>query len=318
MSTYFKSLLKKYYKNTASQHERWMVDQFFERLQKGGIRHEEIEKNIHLKQRLGDKIFKRTINRNSKKRWIYPSAAASIIFIIGIMVFYQNQSVPFQTQVTDSQEKRKIYLPDSSVVFLNSNSRLTYPKSFKQSTRSVQLEGEAYFKIRRNDKKDFIVESPDLEIRVLGTSFNVNNYSNNQAAVTVSSGKVQVDSKHDSRQVTLQKNQRAILGLEPIFLDTSTVNVNEFIAWHWEKIHFQQAPLQEVIIQLSKRFDTNIILKSSSENNCAISGTFAGGSLEDVLEGLKFIHDIDYQRQSNGSYVLYAGPCNLSSSITPM
>ncbi|MGK2863198.1 MAG: FecR family protein, partial [Chitinophagaceae bacterium] len=122
--------------------------------------------------------------------------AASILFIAGAawltVSIINNQSVsPEMQRITSVNEVIKDTLPDGSVATLNKHSALTYPSSFKGKTRNVKLKGEAFFSVKPDRQKPFIIEANDVQVKVVGTSFNIRT-DNGSTEVIVETGMVQV------------------------------------------------------------------------------------------------------------------------------
>ncbi len=138
------------------------------------------------------------------KKWQFARIAAVIFAVIAIPVYFlikQPKGQDLLVEKTGTKETREILLPDSSIVILNGNSVLKYPSAFlKASTRSVYLEGNAYFKVKKMaDKKPFEVHAQSVSISVLGTQFNVNARSK-AMEIVLTSGKVKVQARWNDRR----------------------------------------------------------------------------------------------------------------------
>ena len=149
-----------------------------------------------MSERLADRIRRPVVISYAGKgnpAWKYLSIAASIALLLltGIiladkepeqgLVYYETTAVP--------DAKTKITLPDSSVVWLNANACLRYPREFSGQARQVEIKGEAFFEVRKDEKKPFIVRTDGIGIRVLGTTFNVD-AEPEKTAVTLITGKI--------------------------------------------------------------------------------------------------------------------------------
>ena len=128
---------------------------------------------------------------------IAASLAAVIAIVTGSISYFRymsEQQITFAEISTSFGEKKRVELPDGTILVLNSCSQVRYPDSFQGDIRKVELEGEGYFRVAHNEDMPFIVQTKRLDVRVLGTRFDVKSYSTDEiVSVSVESGKVQVD-----------------------------------------------------------------------------------------------------------------------------
>jgi len=159
----------------------------------------------------------RRINRN-KYAWLY--VAASVILILGIAFLFKKNvedtssiSEKLQQVFVKPGSKSKIILPDGTVVRLNGSSTLTYRKDFNKNVREVDLEGEAYFDVTKDATHPFIVHTSNIDIKVLGTIFNVKSYEQDQTIeATLLRGSIEVYTKDDpsAPKVILKPNEKLV------------------------------------------------------------------------------------------------------------
>lgn len=143
----------------------------------------------------------------------------------------------------------QIELSDGTTVFLNADSRLKYPTSFSSTERRVYLEGEAYFEVNKDATRPFRVETKDVVIEVLGTSFNVNAYpEQSSTSTTLESGKVQINK--GEQQVVLQPGEQAC-STDTGFI-VQIVDVQEFISWKDGLFIFNNMPLEQIMRQMER------------------------------------------------------------------
>ena len=140
---------------------------------------------------------------------------AAVIFIsLGLSFFYLNQTTPGfgkYAQIKSTIHIETFTLEDSSCINLNKNSKLIYPKKFDSKQRSVKLIGEAFFKIKHNSNKAFIIESGDAIIKVLGTSFNIKNLNDHETIVSVKTGVVSFSLNNSETGLILKTGEVALL-----------------------------------------------------------------------------------------------------------
>ena len=180
----------------------------------------------------------------------------------------------------------KIVLADGSQVWINSQSVLEFPAYFVKGERRVRLKGEAYFEVSKDVEKPFIVEVENKEIRVLGTSFNVNDYDG-KFVTTLVTGKVDVrvgDENYildPSMQICVE-NGNAVL---------NKVNTNEFTAWKDGLFVFKKQKLQDVLDILSRWYDIVVFYQNADLEELHFTGTIERHN--DIAEVVKFLEKTD-------------------------
>lgn len=234
-----------------------------------------------------------------KKHSIVAKIAAS--FLIGIAVcffivfFVDIKSLivsPNKSTNLDGMEMKnmslvdqKILLKDGSLVILKPQSSINYGKDFNIKKREVFLIGQAFFKVKRNVTKPFVVHSGDLNAEVLGTSFWVkSNARNNQIEVSVTSGKVSVYSNklsdnNNLNGVILTRNQKVVFDIVSKTINPTIVdNPLPILTPDFSKgqLIFQATPLQSVLSTMSKYYGVEIILTNPKSNDCQITADLNG------------------------------------------
>jgi transmembrane sensor len=163
----------------------------------------------------------------------------------------------FNTLTTPRGGQFKLTLPDGSNVWLNSSSSIRYPTAFAGKERKVQVTGEAYFEIAHDASKPFLVSVNDMDIRVLGTHFNVNAY-NDEAAVKTTLLQGSVSLSKAGIATLLRPGQQAQLGSAGNFKLVDDVDVDEVVAWKNGYFSFTKADLQTVMRQIARWYDVDI------------------------------------------------------------
>ena len=180
---------------------------------------------------------------------------------------------------------QKVLLKDGSLVILKPKSSIIYSKDFNIKKREVFLIGQAFFKVKRNVTKPFVVHSGDLNTEVLGTSFWVkSNARNNQIEVSVTSGKVSVYSNKVSDNnnlngVILTRNQKVVFDIVSKTINPTIVdNPLPILTPDFSKgqLIFQATPLQSVLSTMSKHYGVEIILTNPKSNDCQITADLNG------------------------------------------
>ena len=203
--------------------------------------------------------------------------------------------------VRTAMETKELELWDGSFVTLNTNSLLKYPKKFDKESRELSLRGEAFFDVIPDKTRPFIVNAGDIEVKVLGTSFNVNAYEKNKAIeVLVSTGRVAISSvKYQDKRIVLDPgNMGTFLKSEGSFIMEKEADKN-YLSWKTLKIEFSNENLEEVIKILEKVYHTNIILKDPGLEDYRITVSFDNQSLEAVINVLEATLDLEFSRKDD-------------------
>ena len=211
-SSRLKKLIKRYQNGTASPAERYIVERWLESFQQEKESHPELGDaalaSFH-RQVLDRAFGGKRATLNYRRRWVAWVAAACVLCAVSLSwLLHVRQSGEgnkrlhqgtAQTLSTGIGQVKRLVLPDSTVVYLNANTVLEVTAGYGKGERAVKLEGEAYFEVKRDTLQPFRVQTDGLEVRVLGTAFNVNAYhALEDIQVAVSTGKVQIS---DARQV---------------------------------------------------------------------------------------------------------------------
>ena len=194
-----------------------------------------------------------------------------------------------------------------------------YPKEFGSSSREVFLVGEAYFDVARNEEKQFIIHTETIDIRVLGTSFNVSyNKEQTQLDVTVEHGKVAVGKPEEfdaqgavtilsaNQKLSIEKNtgKKAIVNIAPV----------KDIAWTKKELIFRNEALGEIIRVLSKWYGVKFVFAQKGFNNCRYTGNFdSDATLDEVLNLFSISSDLTFKK-SGKSIILSGKPCSTENN----
>lgn len=219
------------------------------------------------------------------------------------------------TPIKKAIERQTIYVPkageyelvlsDGSRVFLNSESQLTFPSYFEGDTRHVELSGEAYFEVKK-DGKPFIVQTPNLAIEVLGTSFNVNAYQTNpyiNATLVEGSIRIQLPEKQESFLLKPEHNFRLDKLSDEI--SVQQVNTDVYTAWVNGEFVFRNQPLTEIFAQLERWYNFTIIYESTDIGKMRFTGSAEKARpLNYLLSQIQAVTDIQY-RPEGDKIILY-------------
>lgn len=263
-----------------------------------------------------------TKKRSLFLRIAYFSAAAVVAVLLSInLLLTHGKSFRADTDFTLAQElssekirtlytekgvKAKITLPDNSTVWLNSDSKITYPAKFDSDIRRVELSGEAYFEVTKDSLHPMIVKTnKDFSIEVLGTSFSVKSYDNdNIAKATLFTGSISMHYKDKS------SNEHKILKLKPeesfVYYQEKAIpkqvrykdNEKE-IAWKNGELIFNQTPMNEVVKMLERWHGTKFIIENQEVFEDKLTASFQTESIVQIMEMMKYCIAMDYKVNNN-------------------
>ncbi len=233
-------------------------------------------------------------------RWVASSAAAVLLLLLGLQMW--DAGLPFGERmltVATCDSKKDVILPDSSIVWLNARSELTYPKKFGRKRRNVALKGEAFFDVRKDKKRPFSVNTPTMTVRVSGTTFVVTDRKELPHAETVlETGKVDVTVKETGRKLEMQPDRRLIYNKKEKSTEMRVVNASAYTNWRKEYLLFENTPLRDVFIQLGKWYDISISCNTCSPQllDTPVSFTLDNETVDDILSILQSITPLTWRR----------------------
>jgi len=203
--------------------------------------------------------------------------------------------VAYNEIYTPLSAKTRFVLPDSTVVWLNSGSRLKYPFSFPGKTREVYLTGEGYFEVAKNRKIPFIVKTDNLDITAYGTSFNVMAYPDDPTVeTTLVNGTVKVESVKDRKYMFLKPNTQALFNKETETLKGYRVDTRFYTSWKDGKLIFRNQPLGIVAHKLERWFNCTIHIEDHKMKNYRYTGNIEMETLREVLELIQITTPVKY------------------------
>ena len=268
-----------------------------------------------VRQRLLAKYFK----RHMLVRFLRQCAAILILPLMGVTTYLYiktqtpKQQIDFAKPGIAEQEyispigmRSKITLQDSTVVWLNADSRLIVEAGFTEQQRKLRLIGEAYFEVnRRADLMPFTVNTTEIAITVLGTSFNLSAYNDSHRVEAVLvEGTIEVAAKNKTR--VMQSAQRLTLQKENSNMTvTENIDASLYTSWIDGKLIFRTTPLDEVARTLERWYNVNIHLHDPVLKTYTYSGTFDNRSIEQILKYLELSSPIRYSTEDE-NITIYA------------
>jgi transmembrane sensor len=258
------------------------------------------------------------VDSRARTRWVYRYAAVIVTVFVafaswrGVKLYAVNEDKEFSAPVAveDSYsaghvkehivpkgKRSKITLEDGTQVWLNADSKLKFSPNFlKGITRDVYLEGEAYFDVTSDKSHPFIVHVQGVEIKVLGTSFNVKGYNEDSSIeATLVHGKISVDGDSAYDKITLAAKQRAIFHKhKKDVLVENNVETDSYTSWRQGILVFEDQPLHEIFPLLERTFNVDIHTDEAFSLDCRFTAKIHNKSLDEVLELFRTSDTIEY------------------------
>lgn len=192
-----------------------------------------------------------------------------------------------------------IILSDGTTIAINSGSSIKYFDSFDRSKdRNVYLNGEAYFDVAKNKESPFTVHTNDINIRVLGTKFNVSSYvSDKNTSVVLEEGSVSINKATEiynpKNSIVIKPKQQILFQKEEFVI--KEVSVDEYVAWKSKKLLFKNDKFEDIVKKLERYYDISIKINSSQLNNNRYTGTFTSETISEVLDVFKELSKFNYK-----------------------
>ena len=235
--------------------------------------------------------------------WRY-AAVVAIIIAVGCISYWQGEVNVKDTFADISVEaplgsKTKLYLPDGTLVWLNAGSRMTYSQGFGVDNRKVELEGEGYFEVKRNEKIPFFVKTKDLQLQVLGTKFNFRDYpEDHEVVVSLLEGKVGLNNLlREEKEAVLSPDERAVLNKANGLLTVESVTASNASQWTDGYLFFDVELLPDIAKELERSYNVKIHIANDSLKTFRFYGNFVRReqNIQEVLEALASTEKMQYK-----------------------
>lgn len=250
------------------------------------------------------------LNSQKKDRWTrlrWVAAAAilimfSIIFVVHEGILDEEQYAQENAQWIEKQnptgQKSRIYLPDGSEVWLNAESSIRYLSDFNDSSRTIDLKGQAYFEVVKDSLRPFVVHTELADISVLGTKFDVKAYEGERTAkISLLEGKVAVQ-KNQSKEY-LQPGQMAVASKstedQNYEFRVLPANVEDIVAWKDGLLIIDGLEFYDIVANLQRWYGVNIDVIGNPDKAMKFNGRFSNEYLDNVLESMRYGRDFDYE-----------------------
>ena len=239
-------------------------------------------------------------------RFSWMKVAASVILIAGLgfaaFLLINNNIGPKDVVAQTNQNVLIDTLSDGSIVTLNKRSTLTYPSKFKGKTRAIALKGEAFFNVAPDKKKPFIISVNDVQVTVVGTSFNIKS-ENGNTEVVVETGIVRVT--RSGKTVELVAGEKIVIHPGDSVAAKEAVTDKLYNYYRSKEFVCDDTPLWKLVQVINEAYDVNIVIGRKELNDLTLTTTFNNESLDQILEVIRLsFDDITITKKEDGQIIL--------------
>ena len=306
-------LIQRYKAGIATEEEKAAIEQFFNQpifndpaLSEEDRRRLEQEMRAALLNRIAEGETQMLPARTRSMRSVLQVAASVTIFLalgIGAWLYLRKTPEPvvvaekpveLLAYTTEPGQRVKLRLPDSSQIWVNSSTSIRYPRQFTGNTREIYLDkGEAFFEVTHDTSKPFIIHTPAIDTRVLGTSFNVKTNQTDEVAVVT--GKVAVANNATGAELAqLLPGKKLVFNRATGNYRESAYNKELLTAWVSGTIIFKDAGYHDIANRLEEWYGVTITFNGPVSTTCLFTAQFDNKSLKEVLNGLQLINAFSY------------------------
>jgi transmembrane sensor len=284
---------------------------------------------------------------DTRKRFFWPSLAASIMTaaILFCIRFFGSDTLPGKItakkdelassdqHINGKGSKAKLTLSDGTTVWLNAGSSLSYDSAFNKNIREVALTGEAFFDVAKNKNKPFIIHTSKINIKVLGTAFNVRSYATDKTTeASLIRGSIEVSFKDNpGRKIILKPNEKIVVDNDLTPGNVPTVPVSDNgkktaalpaamitklthqyktgaiieTSWIDNKLIFQDESFDQIARQLERWYGASIVFNNDRLKENHLTGSFTNETLQQALDALKLTASFNYKTDKNNNVTIY-------------
>ncbi|MDR1624696.1 MAG: FecR domain-containing protein [Tannerellaceae bacterium] len=245
-------------------------------------------------------------------KMLYRAVAVILILLLPLVGYWGGKETVKQTFADVVVEvpmgaRTKLSLPDGTAVWLNAGSRIVYSQGFGVDDRKLRLEGEGYFEVVKDDNKPFEIKTQELNLRVVGTKFNLKNYPDDEeVTVNLLEGKVALTNiLRAMPELYLEPEERIVLNKRTGIMKKSKTDVTNTNAWARNELYFDEELLEVIAKKLMRSYDVKIEVADSLRNK-RFYGYFkiTGNNVDDVLKAMASTNQMKYTYK-NDIYILY-------------
>jgi transmembrane sensor len=313
-------LINRYFKGEYSDNDAAYVEELFrEKSKEEELKHFLFRQFYELKQE--DDVDKMNLDNilyrihydintrlSSKKEWSFENIIKwsfriaglimlPLVILIGIHM-YTDTNLKKETWVeikAPAWTRAQFSLPDGTTGWLNSNSSVKYNGNFNNN-RQITLKGEAFFDVFKDKKRPFIVSTPEINVKVLGTCFNIASYKNeNNVEVVLKEGKLEFIDKGLNKSYTMKPNDMVVFDKKDEDFSIKEVDPQKYLSWTEGKLEFRNDPLDVIARRLERWYNIDVEIQGNISKDQRLRATFVNENLEEVLYLLKRTLSINYK-----------------------
>lgn len=228
--------------------------------------------------------------------WMRVAASVIIIVGLGLLAYWIFGDRTKEMTVVAQQTVLNDTLPDGSVVTVNKGSSISYPSKFKGEMRKVSLKGEAFFSVTPNKNKPFIISVNDVQITVVGTSFNVKT-SNGKTEVVVETGLVKVT--RAGKTIELRANEETLIEEKDSVLTKEKVSDQLYKYYRTKEFVCDDTPLWKLVEVINEAYNSHVVIDNPALKNMSITTTFNNESLDQVLNVISLTLNIKIVKEGD-------------------
>ncbi len=300
------ALLKKYRAGQCTPEETVRIQEWFDGF-------EELPESEDMKA-AADEVVQKTMHtlfpRGKVFRYVMLSAAAVLLVAItGLLFvygFYMKKpvAVTYSSLTTGKGERKKLTLPDGSVLTMNAGSTISIPSNFGDSAREVILTGQGTFDIAQNIEKPFIIRTGNIRTVVLGTAFDIKAYpGEKEVQVAVLNGKVRVEKQENNQTEVLApglaRDQLLTYNEASGRHELKPCKAEDIAGWQQNRLFFEQATLEEIAQVLERQYNIHITLNGTAKRKCRYTLLLKNEKLDNALQLIEQLSGISYQVNNN-------------------
>lgn len=209
----------------------------------------------------------------------------------------EEKKIEFSTLSIPKGGEYSMVLPDGSKVWLNSDTKIRFPNIFPNKSRIVYLEGEAYFEVKHNKNKPFVVKTINSNVEVLGTKFNIKAYKEeSKIYTTLAEGSVRFTGKNAENSCILKPNEQSVYDIDGEMLNKHHVYANTYTAWTRGRFAFENEKLEEILTQLGRWYDVEIFYLNQETKEYRFTGDLMRyNSISTILEMLEVTYNVKFK-----------------------
>lgn len=296
----FFKLFESAWKESSDEMPRDVQERMYRRLSRGLDEEKKQAKVIPLRSRFSRKIWQRV-------------AVACIIVVLSLVnynMYHKQKQLSTQNFMVSAEKGQRAFvtLPDSTKVWLNSDTKISYPADYGMKERNVALVGEAYFEVAKNPAKRFVVKTKGMQVEALGTAFNINAYKNdNKMIASLFSGSVRVS--YEDHVAILKPHESVKVDLlTRNFLQYEDNNMKNIALWRENEITFDGESLEEIASIINRLYNTTIYIEDESLKKECYIGTVRNNSLENFIDIINLTTPVVYENKGDTVFLKRRDP----------